>query len=208
MRLVDEMDFDDILYDTQLNMKTTDRDDTFSDTHHYPYEPTQYRVLDRIVEESVIDGCAHIIDYGCGKGRVSIYLANKMHCLATGIDLEDSFVADALANLNRVDIDAEQKEKIEFYVADASQFVVPSTADVFYFFNPFSVSILASVIERIKESYYNNPRQMTLLFYYPSDEYVSFLMREDALLFDDEIDCRDLFDGQDERERVLIYRME
>lgn len=202
------MDFDDILYDTQLNIKTTDRDDTFSDTHHYPYEPTQYRVLDRIVEEGVVEDCTHIIDYGCGKGRVSMYLASKLRCKSTGIDLEDSFVADALENLKQADLESEQKENIEFLVADAAQFAVPASADVFYFFNPFSVHILASVMERILESYYDDPRPMTLLFYYPSDEYVSYLMRQDALLFDDEIDCRDLFDGQDERERVMIYRME
>lgn len=37
----------------------------------------------------------------------------------------------------------------------------------------------------------------------PSD--VSFLMTQDELMFSDEIDCRDLFDGNDSREKILVF---
>ena len=73
------------------------------------------------------------------------------------------------------------------------------------FFNPFSLEILQKVIHRILESYYEKPREIKLLFYYPSDEYVSFLMTQDELMFSDEIDCRDLFDGNDSREKILVF---
>ena len=76
-----------------------------------------------------------------------------------------------------------------------------------YFFNPFSVEILQSVLARIYESYYENPRDILLFFYYPSDEYVAFLMTGE-LTFLDEIDCRDLFSGDDERERILTFKMD
>ena len=46
-----------------------------------------------------------------------------------------------------------------------------------------------------------------LLFYYPSDEYISYLMTVDELEFDDEMDCSDLFEGKNERERILIFRI-
>ena len=48
-------------------------------------------------------------------------------------------------------------------------------------------------------------REILLFFYYPSEEYVSCLMEEDELMFYDEIDCRDLFPGEDSRERILIF---
>ena len=44
-------------------------------------------------------------------------------------------------------------------------------------------------------------------FYYPSDEYVSYLMTQEYLMFEDEIDCRDLFEGNDGREKILIFQM-
>ena len=61
---------------------------------------------------------------------------------------------------------------------------------------------------RIRESWFEAPREILLFFYYPSDEYVSFLMTSPDVLFEDEIDCRDLFDGADPRERILIFSME
>ena len=52
-----------------------------------------------------------------------------------------------------------------------------------------------------------NPREMYLFFYYPSEEYISYLMTVDELEFYDEIDCGDLFAGKDERERIMIFRI-
>ena len=48
---------------------------------------------------------------------------------------------------------------------------------------------------------------MLLFFYYPSDEYVSYLMTVDEIAFYDEIDCRDLFEGDNQRERIMIFEL-
>ena len=92
-------------------------------------------------------------------------------------------------------------------LANAEIFAVPENADCIYFFNPFSVEILEKVMARILESYYQNPRAIQLFFYYPSDEYISYLMTIDELMFVDEISCNDLFPGQDPRERIVIFEM-
>ena len=63
------------------------------------------------------------------------------------------------------------------------------------------------MIRRLLDSYYENPRRVRLFFYYPSDEYLSYLMTVDEMMFFDEIDCRDLFPGNDSRERVLIFEI-
>ena len=51
------------------------------------------------------------------------------------------------------------------------------------------------------------PRYMQLFFYYPSDEYISFLMSVSEICFIDEIDCQDLFEGENNRERIVIFEM-
>ena len=61
---------------------------------------------------------------------------------------------------------------------------------------------------RVIDSYYENPRGMLLFFYYPSDEYMSYLMTVDEIAFYDEIDCRDLFEGDNLRERIMIFEMD
>ena len=76
------------------------------------------------------------------------------------------------------------------------------------FFNPFSLEILREVISRILESYYEAPRRILLFFYYPSDEYMSYLMTVEELLFLDEIHCMDLFPGNYYRERIVIFELQ
>ena len=60
---------------------------------------------------------------------------------------------------------------------------------------------------RILESWYAHPRDMFLFFYYPSEEYIAWLMTVEELEFYDEIECDDLFPGYDDRERILIFQL-
>ena len=90
---------------------------------------------------------------------------------------------------------------------NAEQYPVSTEVDRVFFFNPFSVEILQKAFARVMESYYEKPREMLLFFYCPSDEYVSFLLTRDSLMFLDEIDCRDIFPGNDPREKILIFEV-
>ena len=94
-----------------------------------------------------------------------------------------------------------------FKAENAEYFAVSKEVDRIYFFNPFSLEILQKVMHKILESYYENPREMKLLFYYPSDEYISYLMTVNELMFADEIDCRDLFQKNDSREKIVIFEL-
>ena len=145
----------------------------------------------------------HLIDYGCGKGRVDFFLAWQVRCRTTGVEYDERMTKAAEENRQR----AVSGTKTSFILENAALFQVPESADRFYFFNPFSVEILRSVIGRIRESWYEKTREMLLFFYYPSDEYISYLMTVDELEFLDEIDCQDLFDGKNLRERILVFQM-
>jgi len=50
-----------------------------------------------------------------------------------------------------------------------------------------------------------NRERSGCFFYYPSDEYIAYLMTEGFLMFVDEIDCQDLFEGENPRERIVIF---
>mgnify|MGYP003295699188 CR=1 FL=1 len=41
-------------WDKKLKIQTVGRDDFHADEHHYPYEPTPYEVLERLVESDVL----------------------------------------------------------------------------------------------------------------------------------------------------------
>ena len=62
-------------------------------------------------------------------------------------------------------------------------------------------------VRRIRKSWYDLPREILMFFYFPFDEYLTWLMGNEELELVDEIDCRDLFDGNVDRERILVFRI-
>ena len=189
-------------WDNKLHIFTCGRDAAEEDDHHFPYEPTPYIVLGRLAVSGYIKRESRVLDYGCGKGRVCIFLSSECGCFATGIDFSDRMIRTAKENLVR----SACRNLVRFQCCPAEQYEV-TEEDTFFFFNPFTDTVLHSVIGRIRRSWYEKPRQIRLLCYYPSDEFVACLMTEPDLEFEDEIDCRDLFEGENPRERILIFTM-
>lgn len=190
-------------WDKLLQIKTTGRDDSNSDQYRYPYEPTPYSVLERLSNSGLIRKRDVVLDYGCGKGRVDFFLSYQTKASTIGIEYDERIYQSALENQKTTVL----KAKPEFVLASAESYEVPTKVNRCYFFNPFSVEILRKVMARILESYYEQPREMLLFFYYPSEEYISYLMTVDELEFYDEVACGDLFDGNDLREQVVVFSL-
>lgn len=190
-------------WDKLLQIRTTGRDDSHADQYRYPYEPTPYPVLERLANSGYIRKGNTLLDYGCGKGRVDFFLSWQTRCRSIGIEYDERIYEKAVENQHMSSVSG----RVTFQAVDAGEFPVPESVDRIYFFNPFSLEILQKVISRIRDSYYEAPREILLFFYYPSDEYISFLMTVNELTFYDEIDCGDLYDGKDSRERIVIFKM-
>ena len=194
------MDYESV-WDKRLQITTCGRDDTNSDEYRYPYEPTPYRVLERLSDSGLIGKDDVVLDYGCGKGRAGFFLAYAAKAKTIGIEYDERIYENALENQKTA------HSKADFVLTRAEEYAVPGEVTRCYFFNPFSVEILHKVMARIIESWYESPREMLLFFYYPSDEYISWLMTVDELEFYDEIECDDLFTGNEQRERILIFEL-
>ena len=191
-------------WDKLLKIKTTGRDDSNADQYNYPYEPTPYCVLERLANSGLIRKKDVVLDYGCGKGRVDFFLSYQTRANTIGIEYDERIYQGAVVNQKS----AVSGAKTKFELAKAESYVVPAEVNRCYFFNPFSVELLRKVMARIMESYYENPREILLFFYYPSEEYISYLMTVDELEFYDEIACGDLFEGNDIREQIMIFQIE
>ena len=191
----------EISWDQRLQIQTAGRDDSNSDQYRYPYEPTPYSVLERLADSGFFAQGDTVLDYGCGKGRVGFFLAHRTKVAAIGLEYDERIYQEALKNRQTA------KAKADFILAKAESYPVPETVNRCYFFNPFSQEILHKVMARILESYYAHPREILLFFYYPSDEFLAGLMAVDELEFLDEIECDDLFPGNDPRERILIFEL-
>ena len=190
-------------WDKLLQIKTTGRDDSNSDQYRYPYEPTPYDVLERLTNSGMIRKKDVVLDYGCGKGRVDFFLSYQTRAKTIGIEYDERIYQAAIENQKN----AISGARTEFVLMRAEEYEVPEEVNVCYFFNPFSIELLRKVMARIVESYYATPREMTLFFYYPSEEYISYLMTVDELEFYDEIECGDLFGNNDVREQIMIFKL-
>lgn len=184
--------------DLLLNIDTSGIDESKEDFHHNRYEATPYEVLDCLIESGYILKENKIVDYGCGKGRVALYLNHQIGCDATGVDYNDQLICIANENKKRLN------SKVEFYCVNAEKYELKDE-DSFYFFNPFSEKILRKVINQIMISIYDHPRKVKLFFYYPDDEFITYLMGLDELICVDEIDCMHLYKNNDIRERILVF---
>jgi len=132
---------------------------------------------------------------------VGFFLSHRTKAKTVGIEYDERIFESALKNRKSARV------KAEFLLTGAEAYEVPPDISRCYFFNPFSAEILHKVMARIMESYYACPREIFLFFYYPSDEYIAYLMSVDELEFYDEIECDDLFEGKDPRERILIFQL-
>ena len=190
-------------WDKLLKIKTSGRDDTKSDCFRYPYEPTPYAVLERLANSGFVRKQDVVLDYGCGKGRVDFFLTyqTRAHCI--GVEYDERIIAVARENQNT----AVSAGRVEILLGNAETFPVPEHVNRIFFFNPFSVEILQKAMARILESYYETSREMLLFFYFPSPEYISYLMTVDELSFYDEIDCSDLFEENKDREKIVIFQL-
>ena len=189
-------------WDKRLRIKTIGREDE-SNPNYAPYEPTPYEVLKRVAESGYIRRRQHVLDYGCGKGRGAFFLADAVGCRATGIDQSQKLIDLAVENRRT----ARSGSRVRLGRVLAEQYL-PGEEDVFFFFNPFSAKVFEGVLRNIAVAWFHNPRPMTLLMYYPSEDYVRALEAAEGFTRLSPIDCRDLFGGKNERERVEVWKYE
>ena len=189
-------------WDKLLGIKTTGRDDSISDLTRYPYEPTDYRVLEMLAGTEYIGKNNTLLDYGCGKGRVSFFLSAQTKCHSIGIEYNPRLLERARANQES----ARRGHLVTLMLGDAVDFVVPPKADRAFFFNPFSLDILRPVMMNLLTSCREFPREMLLFFYYPSEFYSEYLDSLSAISRIETLDCRS-GPGADPREKLMIYRM-
>ena len=158
-------------WESILQIKTAGRDDSRSDAEHHPYEPTDYCVLERLANSGYITKQNILIDYGSGKGRVSIFMANQTRCHSIGIEYDERLYERAIVNGES----PAAKNRVSFVLGDAATYTLPDNADRCFFFNPFALHTIKRVLGNIFDSLYHHPREIKLFFYYVNEEVENFL---------------------------------
>ena len=133
--------------------------------HHY--QGASYYILFSIFEKLPIETKnLPLIDYGCGKGRALFVAEQCGFTNLIGVDIAKELIDDANAN-KAVYVRKNSQSKIDFLFEDATKYLIPDNAQVFYFFNPFGEEVLQKVIDNIKESIKQHPRKVYCIYLNP-----------------------------------------
>lgn len=174
--------------------------------HHNRYEPTPYLHLKELFNRHPLNRDDGLVDFGCGKGRLNFYVHDRFSCRATGVELNTSFCGEAQQNLENYTRSSKHRnasDDIRFRCGMAQDYEVQPEDTVFYFFNPFSVQIFMKVVDNILLSHEIYPRNMKIILYYPTREYINFLERNTAFELSEEIDLPAI--NKDPAEQFLVY---
>jgi 16S rRNA G966 N2-methylase RsmD len=131
-----------------------------------PYGPIGYEhvfwALDQIPFPA---GQTELIDYGAGRGRAIIAAASRPFHRVTGVEMSPSLARDASDNVARMQ--NRRAAHVEVVQANALDFPIPATANVFYFFNPFAGEALRQMTGLIRQSIEAHPRPAFVIYFNP-----------------------------------------
>ncbi|MBS4191915.1 methyltransferase [Bacillus sp. FJAT-49705] len=194
-------------FEELLNIKTAGDQMGFNSSFHYHrYEPTPYLALETLFQSYKLKSSDRMVDFGCGKGRLSFYTNYLFNASVVGVEMNEEFYQDAMENrYNYLKKYKNRKEKIEFQCCLAEEYEISPLDNRFYFFNPFSIQIFMKIVKKILLSVEKYERDIELVLYYGSEDYIYFLENQTTFEMKEEI----LLPGYKHNsfERFLIYQL-
>ena len=141
--------------------------------HYHPdrvwYEASGWSYLPRILRQRDVGEHDVFVDFGSGKGRVLLQAARYRFGRVIGVEISEALNEVARANI------ASRRERlrcgaIELVTADASEYEIPDSMTVGYFYYPFVGETFRRVIDNIVASLDRNPRRVRLIYALPTME--------------------------------------
>ena len=144
----------------------------------FNYRATPYRQLRKLFVSYAFKQHDHLVDFGCGKGRVYLYAALKGCPEATGIEYDPQMAEIALKNQQHLCNRISKKTKVLHQ--DAKLTEITDSMNLFFLFIPFHVKTFGHILRNIKTSIERCPRTVTIIFYRPDPPWLEF-MRDDSI---------------------------
>jgi SAM-dependent methyltransferase len=194
--------------DGVLNIKTGGEQKGFiTSLHYHRYEPTPYSALETLFHQYELKSSDHIVDFGCGKGRLIFYIHYLWNANVTGIEMNQGLYQEAVQNQkNYLKKHIHARNKIHFYCCLAEEYEIGLLDNCFYFFNPFTIQIFMRIIKNILLSVEKSHREIELVLYYPSEDYIYFLENQTPFELKQEVILPDLYE-HNSNERFLIFQL-
>jgi len=165
------------LFDSYLNVHTRSEagDDAKERASDNIYEATSYFYLERLFRAFPFEEGDHLIDFGCGKGRV-LFMASLYSCgHVTGVENNEKRFSALGENVRSYQQKHGARTRFDIRNCDAQSAVIGDTANKFFFFEPFNTSVYAHVVRNILKSLERRPRDAAIILYLPEERTIKYL---------------------------------
>jgi hypothetical protein len=134
---------------------------------HFPVNPAEFHSM---LESVNVDHRKFtFIDFGAGKGRAMLLAAQYAFGRIVGIEYSKELVGIARKNVNSyTGRCATERKLIEVLWQDVTDFQLPNSPLILYFYNPFGEQIMRKVADNIRCSLTQQPRE-NFIFYHTPD---------------------------------------
>lgn len=142
--------------------------------NHY-YSPTKYSVIEDLFIKYPFNNDDHLIDFGCGKGRVLIMAAYHGCKYLTGYEIDTDRYNLLLNNIECFQNTYNNHSEILVFNISADKINIDDSANKFFFFNPFHLKIYMKVINEIGTSLKRKTRKVYLFLYKPQVDTIKYI---------------------------------
>ncbi|HEV7550546.1 MAG TPA: class I SAM-dependent methyltransferase [Candidatus Angelobacter sp.] len=140
----------------------------FSGHQYFPTEPWLFEQIMQALPIEFQDFT--FVDLGSGKGRVLLMAAPHGFKRIIGVEFVPEWHWIAEENILKFAAKYAVASPLESFCMDARDFEFPSGPLVVYLFNPFPEPVLATVLEKLRQSLLTNRRQLFVAYRYPELE--------------------------------------
>lgn len=132
------------------------------------YSPVPRSTFRHVMRQLPIDHSGFVfVDFGCGKAKTLLLAAEWPFEQAVGVEISPKLVQVAQENLRNYTGERKCRE-FRIVCTDAAQYGVPSQRAVLYFYDPFKQDVMAAVLENIRRSLVDTPRELYIVYLDPS----------------------------------------
>jgi SAM-dependent methyltransferase len=104
------------------------------------------------------------VDFGSGKGRALLMASEYPFKRLVGVEFARELHEAARENVRRYRSATQRCRQFELHCLDAVEYEVPREPTVFYFYNPFDAVVLAQVLDNIRRSLAECPREVFVVY--------------------------------------------
>lgn len=132
------------------------------------YEGTNAYIFKKMISRAGVDPSKScFVDFGSGKGKAMFMAAERGFFKVIGVEFSIELVEINRRNLEIFKTKSKSKTEFEIIHMDASEYQIPSEANLLFFSNPFNEALTTKVIDNILKSLEQFPREIWVVHLHP-----------------------------------------